>query len=99
METQKTVDLLGDANNKSSKFATRTWYVINDQNSTDYGEGNEDSTTVKFKTKVINSDLCDFSAAYILVTWNITATVGDDNTRVAFRNCASFTKCITHIND
>ena len=22
-----------------------------------------------------------------------------DNTRVAFKNCASFTKCITHIND
>ena len=53
METQKIVNLLGDANNESSKFATRKWYVINDQNNTDYGEGNEDSTTVKFETKVI----------------------------------------------
>ena len=99
METQKIVNLLGDANNESSKFATRKWYVINDQNNTDYGEGNEDSTTVKFETKVIKSNLCDYSDAYILVTGNITATGGDANTRVAFKNCASFTKCITHIND
>ena len=74
METQKIVNLLGDANNESSKFATRKWYVINDQNNTDYGEGNEDSTTVKFETKVIKSNLCDYSDAYILVTGDITAT-------------------------
>ena len=48
METQKIANLLGDADNESSKFATTKWYVINDQNNTDYGEGNEDSTTVKF---------------------------------------------------
>ena len=41
METQKIVNLLGDANNESSKFATRKWYVINDQNNTDYGEGDQ----------------------------------------------------------
>ena len=74
METQKIVNLLGDTNNESSKFATRKWYVINDQNNTDYGEGNEDSTTVKFETKVIKSNLCDYSDAYILVTGDITAT-------------------------
>ena len=95
METQKILNLLGE----SSKFATRKWYVINGQNNTDYGEGNEDSTTIKFETKVIKSNLCDYSDAYILVTGNITATGGDANTRVAFKNCAPFTKCITHIND
>ena len=99
MKTQKIADLLGDADNESSNIATRKWYVINDQNNTDYGEGNEDSTTVKFETKVIKSNLCDYSDAYILVTGNITATGGDANTRVAFKNCAPFTKCITHIND
>ena len=36
METhQKIVNLLGDADNESLKFATRKWYVINDQNNTD----------------------------------------------------------------
>ena len=34
METQKIVNLLVDAYNESSKFATRKWYVINDQNNT-----------------------------------------------------------------
>ena len=95
METQKIVNLLGDANNESSKFATRKWYVINDQNNTDYGEGNEDSTTVKFETKVIKSNLCDYSDAYVLVTGNITATGDGANDRLAFKNCAPFTKCIT----
>ena len=99
METQKIVNLLGDVNNEYSKFATRKWYVINDQNNTDYGEGNEDSTTVKFETKVIKSNLCDYSDAYILVTGDITATGGDDNTRVVFKNCVPFRKCITHIRD
>ena len=99
MENQKIVNLLGDLNNESSKFATRKWYVINNQNNTNYGEGNEDSTTVKFETKVIKSNLCDYSDAYILVTGDITATGGDANTKVAFKNCAPFTKCVTHIND
>ena len=99
METQKIANLLGDVDTESSKFATRKWYVINDQNNTDYGEGNEDSTTVEFETEVIKSNLCDYSDAYVLVTGNITATGGDANTRVAFKNCAPFTKCITHIND
>ena len=100
METQKIVNSLGDADNKYSKFATIKWYVINDQNNTDYGKRNEDSTTNKFETKVIKSSLCDYSNAYILVTGDITATGDDANIRVAnIKNCAPFTKCITNIND
>ena len=99
MEIQKIANLLGDANNESSKFATRKWYVINDQNNTDYGEENEDSTTIKFETKVIKSSLSDYSDAYILVTGNIATTCGNANTKVAFKSCAPFTKCVTHIND
>ena len=95
METRKIANFLGDADNASSKLATRKWYVINDQGNTGYGEGNEDNTTVKFETKVIKSNLCDSSDGYILVTRNITATGGDANTRVAFKNYAPFTKCIT----
>ena len=33
------------------------------------------------------------------MTGDITATGGDANTRVAFKNCAPFTKCMTHIKD
>ena len=34
MEIQKIVNLLGDADNESSKFTTRKWYVISGQNNT-----------------------------------------------------------------
>ena len=81
---QKIVNLLGNADSESSKFATTKWYVINDQNNTDYDEGSEDGATVKFETKVIKSNRCDYSDAYILVTGDITATGGNTNTRVAF---------------
>ena len=82
METQKIANLLDDADNDSLNFATRKWYVINDQNNSDYGEGNEHSTMVDFETKVIKSNLRDYSDAHILVTGNITATGEDANTRL-----------------
>ena len=84
MEIENIVNLLDDADNKFSEFSARTWYVINDQNNADCGEGNEDHTTMKFKTKVIKSNLCDYSDAYILVTEDIISTGGNDNTRIAF---------------
>ena len=49
---------------------------------------------MKFK-----SNLCYYSDACIAVTGDITATDGDANTKVAFKNCAPFSKCVTHIND
>ena len=54
----KHYNLLGNADNGSLKFATRKWYVINDQNNTGYGDGDENGTTIKFETKVIKSNLC-----------------------------------------
>ena len=43
---------------------------------TEYGEGNENDSSVKFETKFIKSSLCYYSDAYILVTGDITATNG-----------------------
>ena len=99
METQKITNFLGSAENESLKFATRKWYVINDQNNADNGDGDENGATIKFETKVIKSNLCDYSDAYILVTGDITAANGNANRNVAFKNCASFTKCVTDINN
>ena len=92
METQKIANLLGDSDNESLKFVTRKRYMINDQNNTDYGEGNKD-------INVIKPHLCDYSDTYILLTGDITATDGSEKTRVAFKNCAPFTKCVACIND
>ena len=49
-------------------------------------------------TESIKSSLCDYSDAFILVTGDITVTA-NDNTDVAFKNCAPFSSCKTEIND
>ena len=99
MEIQKIVNLLNDSENESSKFATRKWYIINDQNNGQYGRGNENYSTSKIDTKVIKPHLCDYSDAYILVTGDIKVPGVAANTNVAFKNCAPFTRCVTHMND
>ena len=99
METQKIGNLLNDSDNKSSKFASRKWYIINDQNNGHYGKGNENDSTIKFEKKVIKQSLCDYSDAYILATGDIKVLAVAADTNVAFKNCALFTRCVTHIND
>ena len=68
METQKIVNLLNNSEELNSKSATRKWYIINKQNNGQYGIGDENDSTIKFETKVIKPNLCDYSDAYILVT-------------------------------
>ena len=92
METQKVVNLL---NNKSSKLATTKWYIIDSESKGNYSPNNE----MKFLTCSLESSLCDYSDAYILVKGNITVTGGNANTKVAFKNCASFKECRTEKND
>ena len=95
MKTQKIVNLLNDSENKSSKFGTRKWYIINDQNSGQYGRGNEDEndSTIKFETKVIKPNLCDYSDSSILVTGDIEIADIAADANVTFKNCAPFTRC------
>ena len=71
METQKIVNLLEESDDEVLKFSTRKWYIINDQNNGQYGKGDENDSTIKFDTKVIKPDLCDYSDSYILVTGDI----------------------------
>ena len=95
MKTQKIVNLLNSSNNENSKFATKKWYVIDSESKGNYSHHNP----IKFLTKSIESSLCDYSDAYILVTGNINVTGGDANTKVAFKNCSPFKKCRTEINE
>ena len=95
METQKIINLLNDSSNEESKFATKKWYVIDSE--TTKGKYKQD-VTIKFKTETIKSSLCDYSDAFISVTGNITVAA-DNNTDVAFENCAPFSTCATKIND
>ena len=43
--------------------------------------------------------MCDYAGAYILVNGTIRGTGGNNNTRLALKNCAPFTKCNLEIND
>ena len=95
MKTQKITNFLNDSSNEKSKFAAKTWYVLDIQTKKDqYKQGD----TIKFETEIIKSSLCDYSDAFISVTGNITANSGD-NTDDAFKFCAAFSKCTTKIKD
>ena len=87
METQKIVNLLNGSDNENSKFATKKWYIIDSKSKGNYLPDNE--------IKIFNN----YSDAYIFVTKNINVTGGDDNTKVAFKNCAPFKKCRAEINE
>ena len=67
METQKIVNLLNSSDSENSKFATKKLYVI-DSESNNYLK----DEPIKFLTKSLESNLCDYSDAYILLTGNIT---------------------------
>ena len=95
METQKTVNLLNGSDDDNSKFAAKKWYIIDSETKGDYSQNDE----IKFLTRSIESSLCDYSDAYILVTGNITAAPNNAITQVIFKNCAPFKDCRTETND
>ena len=90
---QNSVSIISNGNTKNhklvkgmSKVVKGTWYVIDSQ------------TTIKFEPEAIKSSLCEYFDAFILITGSITV-IADDNTDVAFKNCAPFSTCTTKIND
>ena len=114
MENQKIINLLDKIDTDSKHFATKKWYIINDENNTNYGvnknTGANNLDTIKYDTRVLKPNSCDYAEAYILVDGKIRAipgaTVGNppavpalNLTRLALRNCAPFTKCNLEIND
>ena len=87
----------------SKHFATKKWYIINDENNTNYGvnkdTGADNPDTIKSDTRVLKPNLRDYAEAYILVGGTIKATNAVNATRLALKNCAPFTKCNLEIND
>ena len=86
------------------KFVTREYVRINSLLNT-YNE----NKSIRFKTPILRSSLCDYSDAYILVKDTITVTapgVNNDannkrdkkNRPVILKNNAPFVSCITRIN-
>ena len=98
--------VLNGSDNENSKFETKKWYVIDSESKGNYSHENP----VKFLTISLESNLCDYSNACILVTGNstvirtIAAAAGDNvqrkqplnaATEVVFKNCAPFEDCRT----
>ena len=107
MEYDKINNLLLSEDNESeklSKFVTREYVRVNSFLDT-YIENN----SIRFKTPMLRSNLCDYSDAYILVKGTITVTVlgtnnGANNIRdkknrpLILKNNAPFVSCIARIN-
>ena len=107
MEYDKINNLLLSEDNESeklSKFVTREYVRVNSLSNT-YNE----NKSIRFKTPMLRSNLCDYSDAYILVKGTITVTTpgannGANNIRdkrnrpVILKNNAPFVSCITRIN-
>ena len=97
--------MIDEASNQPSKFKTKNWLEINDESRGTYHVNSQ----IKFKTTMLKSSLCDCSDANILVKGKITITgAGADaaakqaderDKGVAFKNCASFTNCLSEINN
>ena len=104
MECDKINNLLLSEDNESeqlSKFVTREYVRANSLLDT-YNE----NKSIRFKTAMLRSNLCDYSDAYILVNGTITvmAAEGANNIRekrnklLILKNNAPFVSCITRIN-
>ena len=107
MEYDKINNLLLSEDNESeqlSKFVTREYVRVNSLSNT-YNE----NKSIRFKTPMLRSNLCDYSDAYILVKGTTTVTapgvnnnannIRDKRNRpVILKNNAPFVSCITRIN-
>ena len=107
MEYDKINNLLLSEDNENeqlSKFVTREHVTVNSL----YNTYNENKS-IRFKTPMLRSNLCDYSDAYILVKGKITVTApgannGVNNIKdkinrpVILKNNAPFVSCITRIN-
>ena len=107
MEYDKINNLLLSEDNESeklSKFVTREYVRVYSLSNT-YNE----NKSIRFKTPMLKSNLCDYSDAYILVKGTITVTApgannGANNIRnkrnrpLILKNNAPFVSCTTRIN-
>ena len=98
MEYDKINNLLGSESEKLSKFVTREYVRVNSLSNT-YNE----NKSIRFKTPMLMSDLCDYADAYILVNGIITVAGNQPRDRqnkpLILKRNAPFVSCITRINN
>ena len=103
MEYDKINNLLGSESENLSKFVTRGYVRVNSLSNT-YNE----NKSIRFKTPMLRSDLCDYADAYILIKGTITVNgvvneveneILRRNRKIILKNNAPFVSCITRINN
>ena len=90
--------MLGNIPDKVLKFITKKWREVHDQS----GKTCNTDKQIRFKTSMLQSDLCDCSDADIVVEGTITVARGDYyayGKKLAFKNNAPFISCISKINN
>ena len=101
MEYDEINNLLGCESENLSEFVTREYVRVNSL----FNMYNENKS-IRFKTPMLRSDLCDYADAYILVngTITVTAAAGANNVRdkknrkLILKNNAPSVSCIIRIN-
>ena len=97
MEYDKINNLLDSENENLSKFVTRQYVKVNSLSNT-YNE----NKSIRFRTPMLRSDLCDYGDAYVLIEGIIivggNAPRDRQNRPVILKNNAPFISCITRIN-
>ena len=96
MEYQKITNLLGKTCDKVPRFNTKKWVEVHDQSGKSYNAKKQ----ISFKTPILQSDLCDYSDAYIVVKGDITVegTNKRKNRDFILKNNVPFTSCLSKIN-
>ena len=66
MEYQKIMNLLDLTSNSLPRFITKKWIKVYDQSSSTENRY-KPNKQIRFKTSMLQSDICDYSDAYIVV--------------------------------
>ena len=87
------------------EFRTKNWVEINNESRKTYNV----NCQIKFKTTMLRSSLCDYIDSYFLIKEKMSITGAGDNVatkqadetgkRLAIKNCAPFTNCISEIKN
>ena len=97
MECQKITNLVDTTSDSVPRFIIKIWIEVHDHSGSAENRYRP-SKQIRFKTSMLQSDLCDYSDAYI-VKWAITVTDPDNNLydkKLSFKN---FSKFNSNFND
>ena len=101
MEYKNITNLLDTTSDNVPRFIPKKWIEVYDES------GNAENRytprkQIRFKTPMIQSDLCDYSDAYIVVKGTINVTDPNNNAydkKLAFKSNAPFISCISKTNN